>query len=115
MLSQNFSQLVQILGRFKAVEIIWLLAQIQSGCTELFPSLAVPDSGAAPIVALEQNQRAIEAQSRIRRRLLRAPERIAQSRDHLSSHLSFVDACIGECYNFSPLAVNPLLRRLPSG
>ena len=59
--SQNLSKRVQILGRFKAVEIIRLLAQIQSRCKELFPSLTVPHSSAAPIVALEQNQRAIEA------------------------------------------------------
>src|ERR1700693_2359197 len=87
MLSENFSERVQILGRFQAIEIVQILTQIQPGCPEFLPTLPVSHSGAAPIVALEQNKRAIKAYSRTRRRLLRSPERIAQSRDHFSSPL----------------------------
>src|SRR5260370_17694813 len=114
MLSENFYERVQILGRFQAIEIVQILTQIQPGCPEFIPTLPVTYSGAAPIVALEQTKGAIKAYSRTRRRLLRSPERIAQTPDHFSSPLSFAAACSGERYNFSPLALSPLPPPPPS-
>src|SRR5216684_8563976 len=84
MLAQGFSERVHILGRFQAIEIVRLLAKIQPGCPELFPSLPVSHPSAAPVVALQQDQRAANTQSS-RRRQLRQPERIAQSRNHFTA------------------------------
>src|ERR1035438_925097 len=94
MLSQNCRELMHILGCFQAIEIVRLLAQIQPRCPKLFPSLAVAHADAAPIVALEQHQRATEA-PRNRPHRLRQPQRIAQSRDQVTSSLR--NDVIGAC------------------
>jgi len=60
---QNLAQTVQIFGGFEAVEVIRRFTELNTGCPELLPALAIADADTSPVIALKKQQWPIKTEA----------------------------------------------------
>ena len=63
MAGEKLAEGFEIFGGFESVEVVRFLAELQSGGLQLVPTFVIADADTSPIVALENEERAVEVEA----------------------------------------------------